>query len=63
MPLKILLHVQSSKATPYAKTCHTTYKSVHPFFAQLTLLPIAQNPMLYNAFQLARHLRGIYIPT
>jgi len=37
------------------KTCHMTYKSVHPFFAQLTLLPIAQNPMIYNVFQSARH--------
>jgi len=40
------------KATPWAKTRHKMYrsfKSVHPFFAQLTLLPNPQNPMLYSA--------------
>jgi len=30
-------------------------KSVHLFFAQLTVLPNPQNPMFYNTFQWARH--------
>jgi len=53
--------VQSSqppKATPWTKTHHMTYRLlrlVHLFFAQPTFLPIPQNHMLYNAFQLARH--------
>jgi len=41
-----------------AQKCHTMYtslRSVHPFFAKLTLLPNPQNPMLYNDFQSVRH--------
>ena len=38
---------------------HRSLRSVHPFFAQLTLLPNPQNPMFYNAFQLARHPRSV----
>jgi len=53
------------------KARHTTYRSlrsVHPFFAQLTLLPDPSNPVLFNAFQSARHPQkfpfswGMYIP-
>jgi len=29
---------------------YSLLRSVHPFFAQLTLLPSPQNPMLSNAF-------------
>jgi len=40
-------HHDPQKATPCAKTRHTTYSrswtSVHPFFAQLTLLPIPKS--------------------
>ena len=43
------------KATLCAKTCHTTYRSFHPFFAQLTILPNCQNSTLHNAFQPVRH--------
>jgi len=47
---------------------YISLKSVHPFLAQLTVLPNPQNPILYNAFQSAIHPKSalsrghIYIP-
>jgi len=48
-----LLHKNMSSKTRHMK--YRSLRSVHPFFAQLTLLPNQQNPMLCNAFQLVRH--------
>jgi len=58
MPLKVLtmiIGVTPKNATPCTKTCCATYRSlrsVHLFFAQLTVLPSLQNPVLYNALTL-----------
>jgi len=74
MPLKILMQVQSlrpPKGNSLRKKYHTMYRLlrlVHPFFAQFTLLPNPQNPMLYITLQSTRHPNsafshgGIYIP-
>jgi len=69
------MQVQSlrpQKATPCAKTRHTTYRSftsVHPFLLHSSpFYPIPQNTMLCNAFQSAKHPKsapsygGFYIP-
>ena len=41
----------------YGSLCRSL-RPVHPFFAQLTLLPNPRNPMLYDAFRSARHPRS-----
>jgi len=55
------MQVQSSwpwKTRPCTESCHMTYRSlrsVHPFFCRAHPFTQPQNPMLYNAFHLARH--------
>ena len=62
-PQKFLTQVQSSgpqKATPCKKICRTTYRSLTLVLAThfLHSLSNPENPMLYNAFQLARHSKS-----
>ena len=50
-------HRDPQKTIPCAKTRHTTYRSlrsVHPFLHSWLFYP-TPNPVLYNAFQLARY--------
>ena len=42
---------------------HISVKIGPPFFAQLTLLPNSRNPVLYNAFQSARHAVSLRMGT
>ena len=58
MPPKILMQAQSlqpPKGNSLCKTTHRSLRSVHSTFVQLILLLNPQNPILYNAFQAARH--------
>ena len=52
------------RAHPCAERHHMTYRllrSVNPFL-QLTILPIPQNPMRYNAFQWSGHFQNCPFP-